>query len=479
MGALGYLVGFVLLFLVLEWRKKTVSRGCQSGPYRVKLLSAIVIYLGFIFVPAMSYDPLVNFFRSIYHYYFPVVGIDVSVPEHYRPTPTPSHAFWTQATPHFQKQPKYVFLILCESLNFSSLGTPSTPFMTQLKDKSVYVEPFYGNSIQTAKGHFASLFSVIPSISGKEYVKYKTLDVDSVASVMKRAGYSTLYFAAHHNKNFDKESAFLLRNGYDEYEVVKPYLKPEDVASKFKWGVEDRVFFKRFFDYFSSYSDRPVFVTLATIANHFPFNSIPVERRLIHKDPKNIRECYANSIRLTDEGLKVFFDELERRGLAEESLVIVTGDHAFPLGEHGNYHLEAGYHEESFRIPFFMVWKGHLMPQKIIVARSQMDMGPTIVDVLKLPHIPTYFQGRSIFSKGVHPLYLIQPYGKHLSILLYPYKYRFYTATQQEFVYDLSKDAMEKHNIVKDIPPKTLLRFREELNRVYLNQEYIERNLLR
>ena len=44
------------------------------------------------------------------------------------------------------------------------------------------------------------------------------------------------------------------------------------------------------------------------------------------------------------------------------------------MGLHGNYHLEAGYHEDSFRIPFFMTWPAKLSPQKISKASSQMDI---------------------------------------------------------------------------------------------------------
>ena len=95
-------------------------------------------------------------------------------------------------------------------------------------------------------------------------------------------------------------------------------------------------------------------------------------------------------------GLKVFFEELKKRPTLKDSLVIITGDHAFPLGEHGNYNLEAGYHEESFHIPFFMVWDGVLTPQKITNPASQIDIGPTIMDLLTIDDQNTSFQGKSI-----------------------------------------------------------------------------------
>ncbi|MSR88993.1 MAG: DUF229 domain-containing protein [Candidatus Margulisbacteria bacterium] len=483
-GALWYLFGFLVLFFGFELRRRTVSRGRQEAPHFQKAIVAGVLYLVFVLLPMPSYDPLLNFFRSIYLYYQPSVRMRVKLPEGYVSTPVMSDSFLSGrftdgAKPH-------VFLIVVESLNFSSLGKRAnghevTPFMNRLRKEAVTVEPFYGNSIQTAKGHFATFFSTIPSISGKTYVKFPDLKIDSIASVLQRSGYRTLYFAAHHNRSFDNEAPFLEKRGYSEYLVVKPFLKPEDESSKMGgWGVEDRVFFKRFFDYFdtrlASESGRPQFVTLVTIANHFPFNKMQESRRVIFSKPGSIRENYANSIHLSDEGLKVFFEELDKRGLSEKSIVIVTGDHAFPLGEHGNYHLESGYHEESFRIPFFMVWKGHLKPEKINIAYSQMDIGPTILDVLGIKGQKTNFTGVSIFSKREHPLYLIQPYGKHLAVVRYPFKYRFYTATEHEFVYDLSRDPTEKHNLSHEISTKKLELFRKDLKHIYFNQEVMKRD---
>ena len=77
-----------------------------------------------------------------------------------------------------------------------------------------------------------------------------------------------------------------------------------------------------------------------------------IKDRLIYSTPKTIQQHYANSIRLVDLGIETFYNELKKRQLFDDSLVIITADHAFPLGLHGNYHLEAGYHEDSFRIPF-------------------------------------------------------------------------------------------------------------------------------
>ena len=154
-------------------------------------------------------------------------------------------------------------------------------------------------------------------------------------------------------------------------------------------------------------------------------------------------------------------------------MVIITGDHAFPLGLHGNYHLEAGYHEDSFRIPFFMTWPNRMTPKKLNKAASQMDIGPTISDLLSLSIEKIHFQGKSIFNDSNSPIFLVQPYAKHFSIIRYPIKYRFFAKTEQEFVYNLEKDPREQTSILTEIQPELLKQFRIDLKRMYMTHALI------
>ena len=135
------------------------------------------------------------------------------------------------------------------------------------------------------------------------------------------------------------------------------------------WGLTDASFYKCFFDYFDTLlKESPTknqFVFLPTIANHFPFNSLKPHQQYLYKPSDGFKQDYLNSAHLSDRGLQVFFDELKKRGLSKDVLVIITADHAFPMGEHNNFHLEAGYHEESFRIPFSWFGMGTCFLKKL------------------------------------------------------------------------------------------------------------------
>ena len=297
----------------------------------------------------------------------------------------------------------------------------------------------------------------------------------------KYNGYDTSVFSAYYKKRFDRTDSFLLNNGFDRFDVVKPMLSDVDLADRLRWGVKDKVFYRHFFDYFESRianSQAPQFLFLPTIANHFPFNSLKPHQRHLYPNPEGFKQDYANSVHLTDRGLQYFFEELHRRGLDQDVLVVVTGDHAFPMGAHQNFHLEAGYHEDSFRIPFFMVWKGVLAPQKLEGAFSQMDVLPTMIDLLELKFSKSSFQGESLFVKDrVLPIFLIQPYGKHLSVVRYPYKYRLHTKTMQEYIYNLEKDPMETANLFKLVDKEMIIQFRQDMQQIFANQKLLKPGL--
>ena len=490
-GALWYIPIIILICLPFEWFKKNISNMGKSTKKNI-FLNRFIIYCFLILIPIDSYDPIISFFRSGIYHHFSSIQLEKRVTSNDFVMDRISNDFLSGTLSKNREKTPPIFLIVCESLNADYIdrfenNKPVTPFLNQLKKTTIYAPIFYGNSIQTAKGHFATYFSTTPCLTGKTFVNYKQLKIKSIASILREVGYHTIYFNAHNNHNFDNVSSFVTHRGYDHFLTVKPFLKREDQQYQLRWGVEDKVFFKRFFDYYDTVykvknTSKPLFVTLATIANHFSFNSLPKNRRLIYPETKKwtegLRQNYANSLRLTDQGIETFFQELKKRPELKNSIVIITGDHAFPLGKHGNYNLESGYHEDSFRIPLFIAWPGVLKTKTLKKAASQLDIGPTIIDLLAIKGKKTNFQGQSIFKDNNPYIPLIQPYGKHLSVVHYPLKYRYNTRLKKEYLYNLEQDPMEENNIFSKSSDQIKTQFRKQLLKIYQTNQAIIQNAI-
>ncbi|MCP5108423.1 MAG: sulfatase-like hydrolase/transferase, partial [bacterium] len=390
-----------------------------------------------------------------------------------------------------------IFILMVESFNAGFIesrspgGEEYTPFFNRLIQRGVYVDYFYGNSIQTGKGQVAVLCSIVPSIRSKIFREYPALSLETLPAILKKQGYETIFFQAHKDVEFDNTREFMRRHGFDRIETAFRFLDEDEKKQCEGWYMRDRVFYTKFFSYLDERASRgprpPVFALLPTIYNHSRFNNIPVEFRYLYKKPKDKAQHYANSIRLVDEDLKVFFREFEKREYLKDTVLIITGDHSYPVGGHGIFNNEAGFYEESFRTPFLMIRPGKLPalpPARITrTAYSQLDIAPTILDMLDIAGIKNHFTGVSILrgprgessSPPTHPVYLVQPYsGRYLGVVRLPYKYLFHEKTGREYIYDIDRDPGETTDIFSIADPALKETFKKDLRFIYLNQILIE-----
>ena len=87
------------------------------------------------------------------------------------------------------------------------------------------------------------------------------------------------------------------------------------------------------------------------------------------------RDAYDNCVAYLDEQLGALFDELQRRGILDRTLVIITSDHGEGLGEHGLFmHGESLYRTE-IRVPLLILTPSH-RPSGAVVRRDGQPARP-------------------------------------------------------------------------------------------------------
>jgi phosphoglycerol transferase MdoB-like AlkP superfamily enzyme len=251
------------------------------------------------------------------------------------------------------------------------------------------------------------------------------------------------------------------------------------------WGPQDNLLYKDIFKKMDKLNkaqeEKKFFVSMLGVSSHMMFDKVPKNQRMLFPENRTKKEKYANAIRVVDKYLEVFFKELEKRDYLKNSIVIITGDHSFPVGEHGLYHSERGFYNEFFKVPLLILWKDKLRPQRIKKrSYSQVDISPTILDLIGVK-TSNHFQGVSIFKKKKVLQYLVQPYsGKYLSIVDYPLKYVFHEKSRTEYLFDLEKDQGESENLISLILSGEIKKkvdfFREKLGYFYVNDILIEEN---
>jgi arylsulfatase A-like enzyme len=204
------------------------------------------------------------------------------------------------------------------------------------------------------------------------------------------------------------------------------------------------------------------------------FDYVPKDKCLMYREPQDISQRYANSIHLSDEGLAELLKGIAARPYLSDTVVIITGDHSFPLNEHGISHNEIGFYDEIFRTPLLILWNNRLAPRTLRGPFSQLDIAPTVLDMAGISGVTTHFQGQSLLSPGTapKPVYLVQPYnGQYLGVVDYPYKYVRHGESGMEYLFNLQNDPREEINLAAGGSRKELTALRKRLQDIYLNQK--------
>jgi arylsulfatase A-like enzyme len=104
---------------------------------------------------------------------------------------------------------------------------------------------------------------------------------------------------------------------------------------------------------------------------------------------------YLRTAQGVDDSVGGILEELDRLGLADNTIVVYTSDQGWFLGEHGWFD-KRWIFEESVRTPLLVRWPGVTKPGSVSKALvSNVDYAQTFLDMAGLPS-PAEMQGRSL-----------------------------------------------------------------------------------
>jgi len=120
----------------------------------------------------------------------------------------------------------------------------------------------------------------------------------------------------------------------------------------------------------------------------------PVQRTLVHG--------YYAASSFVDAQVGRVVDELERLGLADDTVIVLWGDHGWHLGDHGMWCKHTNY-EQATRAPLIVVSPGHRARQRVAALVEFVDIYPTLCDLTGVPR-PPHLQGESLVPLLEDPL---------------------------------------------------------------------------
>lgn len=174
---------------------------------------------------------------------------------------------------------------------------------------------------------------------------------------------------------------------------------------------------------------------------------------------------YLACVKSVDDNVGRVLEFLDNNGLAENTIVVYTGDQGFFLGDHGFFDKRFIY-EESLRMPFIMRYpksiKKGTTSQDLI---SNVDFAPTLLDFAGIK-APADVQGKSFekiaegktienWRDAVYYHYYEWPFWHHVQphYGMRTKKYKlvhFYYSIDVWELYDIEKDPLEMHNEINN-----------------------------
>ena len=269
-----------------------------------------------------------------------------------------------------------VVLIFMESLSAKLMqqyghDAALTPFLDSLYNVSLSFDQIYSAGIHTNHGLYASLYS-FPTILKRNAMKGSNIpQYSGLPTQLRDAGYQNLFFMTH-EAQYDNMNAFLRTNGYEEIYAEEDYPSEEVVNS---FGVPDHFLFDYALPILNERgaADKPFFATLLTISNHPPY-VIPDWFKPHSEQPEQQIVEYA------DHCLQTFMHEAQKQPWFANTLFVFVGDHGKIVGP------PQSVMPESYNHVPLMFYHSGITPQHSAQFGSQIDIAPTLLGMLRIPH---------------------------------------------------------------------------------------------
>lgn len=204
-------------------------------------------------------------------------------------------------------------------------------------------------------------------------------------------------------------------------------------------------------------ANRPWALWLHYIDPHEPY--LPHDK---HHFGDQALDRYDGEIASTDEHIGRLLDELERLGLQERTIIVLSADHGEEFGEHGRQFHGKQLYDESVRVPFVISVPG--APQVTVDQPvSTLDMVDTLTELIGLPagetRAPRSHAGRLRGERGparqpvmTYRVHNTRPQLLGLSLVEWPHKLIYEPQTRRGTLFHLERDPEEREALNERAP---------------------------
>lgn len=265
-------------------------------------------------------------------------------------------------------------------INQKVYGQEITPTLNKLLSNSIYFNNIYeqNNSGTSSDADFMVNTSIFPLRNLSTFPTYPWVKYNTLQRLLKANNYTTLsthaeiagnWNWAENHKSFGADKILDISN-YNVDEVIGLGLSDESYLKQVSNKITDL--------------DSPFYTFVTTLTSHGPFD-IPENKKYLdipEELDKTILGAYFQSIRYTDEAIKVFLLELSKNNLLNNTVIMIYGDHTgvhkFYEEELTSVNLEGDWWKINDKKIPFIIYSKDLKGEVNSMAGGQVDFLPTI-----------------------------------------------------------------------------------------------------
>lgn len=211
---------------------------------------------------------------------------------------------------------------------------------------------------------------------------------------------------------------------------------------------------------------------IGTLEKYLAVDSSVEKLILDEADVEYLEQLYDAGIRQLDTELGRLFSAVTKKDPEQDSLVVVVSDHGEEFMEHGRVDHFLTVYQEILHVP--LIFRGQDIPAglRIDAPVSVIDIVPTVLSIADIP-IPEDLDGlnltalmngqpqarftdRFLYGEAAgglsYQLMMDNIYPVYRSVRKGPYKLIYDSKAEEAWLYDLSKDPYEQHDIRSEYP---------------------------
>jgi arylsulfatase A-like enzyme len=275
--------------------------------------------------------------------------------------------------------PARVLLITLDTTRADHLGCygrkeASTPVLDGLAKEGFLFTDASSPVSCTLPSHSTLFTGLYPTATGVRYNITFRLGPGHVtlAERFHAAGFQTAAFPAA----YSVAKPFGLDQGFDLYDYPEEAREPSGSAGSWERSAGEGV--DRALAWLGARGQAKVFVWLHIFDAHYPYRPPFPYSDQFRSSP------YDGEIAYADHELGRLFDELRRKGLWDDTLVVVAGDHGEGLYDHREAQHSLLAYQSTIHVPLLMKVPGFRSGVQIHAPVTLADVAPTLIDLCGL-----------------------------------------------------------------------------------------------